>query len=355
MRGDDQQQFSVFSYVAPEDRVPADHPLRPIRRAVDEVLQAMSRQFDKLYAESGRPSIPPERLFRALLLQVFYSIRSERMLMEQLNYNLLFRWFVGMEMDEPVWNHAVFSKNRERLLNQEVARSFFDRVLKQAREHLSDEYFTVDGTLIEAWASQKSFQKKDSDETGDGQNFHGQKRTNDTHVSKTDPDAKLYRKGHGQESKLSYLGHVLMENRNGLIVDAMVTHADGTAERDAAMLMVYKRWKKRLPVRSLGADKAYDTRDLVQVLREMQVRPHVTQNLNRRGGSAIDRRTTRHAGYQISQKKRPLIERAFGWMKSIGGIRKVKLRGLLKVDWLFLMNAAAFNLWRIPKLKTAEV
>jgi transposase len=355
MRGDDQQQFSVFSYVAPEDRVPADHPLRAIRRAVDEVLQAMSRQFDKLYAETGRPSIPPERLFRALLLQVFYSIRSERMLMEQLNYNLLFRWFVGMEMDEPVWNHAVFSKNRERLLNQEVARSFFDRVLKQAQEHLSDEHFTVDGTLIEAWASQKSFQKKDGGDAGGGHNFHGQKRTNDTHASKTDPDAKLYRKGHGQESKLSYLGHVLMENRNGLIVDAMVTHADGTAERDAAMLMVHKRWKKHLPVRSLGADKAYDTRDLVQVLREMQVRPHVTQNLNRRGGSAIDRRTTRHAGYRISQKKRPLIERAFGWMKSIGGIRKVKLRGLLKVDWLFLMNAAAFNLWRIPKLKAAEV
>ena len=355
MRGDDQQQFSVFSYVAPEDRVPADHPLRPIRKAVDEVLQAMSRQFDKLYSENGRPSIPPERLLRALLLQVFYSIRSERMLMEQLNYNLLFRWFVGMGMDEPVWNHAVFSKNRERLLNQEVARSFFDRVLKQAQEHLSDEHFTVDGTLIEAWASQKSFQKTDGGDAGDGHNFHGQKRTNDTHASKTDPDAKLYRKGHGQESKLSYLGHVLMENRNGLIVDAMVTHADGTAERDAAMLMVHKRWKKRLPVRSLGADKAYDTRDLVQVLREMQVRPHVTQNLNRPGGSAIDRRTTRHAGYQTSQKKRPLIERAFGWMKSIGGIRKVKLRGLLKVDWLFLLNAAAFNLWRIPKLKAAQV
>ena len=345
----------MFSYVALEDRVPADHPLRPIRKAVDEVLQAMSRQFDQLYAETGRPSIPPERLLRALLLQVFYSIRSERMLMEQLNYNLLFRWFVGMEMDEPVWNHAVFSKNRERLLNQEVARSFFDRVLKQAQEHLSDEHFTVDGTLIEAWASQKSFQKKDRGDAGDGRNFHGQKRTNDTHASKTDPDAKLYRKGHGQESKLSYLGHVLMENRNGLIVDAMVTHADGTAERDAAMLMVHRRWKKRLPVRSLGADKAYDTRDLVQVLREMQVRPHVTQNLNRRGGSAIDRRTTRHAGYRISQKKRPLIERAFGWMKSVGGIRKVKLRGLLKVDWLFLWNAAAFNLWRIPKFKPAEV
>jgi len=228
-------------------------------------------------------------------------------------------------------------------------------VLKQAQEHLSDEHFTVDGTLIEAWASQKSFQKKDGGDAGDGHNFHGQKRSNDTHGSKTDPDAKLYRKGHGQESKLSYLGHVLMENRNGLIVDAMVTQADGTAERDAAMLMVYKRWKKRQSIRSLGADKAYDTRDFVKVLREMQVQPHVTQNLKRAGGSAIDARTTRHVGYQISQKRRPRIERAFGWMKSIGGIRKVKLRGLLKVDWLFLMNAAAFNLWRIPKLKAAEI
>jgi transposase len=355
MRGDDQQQFSVFSYVAPEDRVPADHPLRAIRKLVDEVLRAMSREFDPLYAETGRASIPPERLLRALLLQVFYSIRSERMLMEQLHYNLLFRWFVGMEMDEPVWNHAVFSKNRERLLNQEVARSFFTRVLQQAEGYLSDEHFTVDGTLIEAWASQKSFQKKDGGDRGDGNNFHGERRTNDTHASKTDPEAKLYRKGNGQEAKLSYLGHVLMENRNGLIVDAMVTEADGTAERDAAMLMVHKRWKKRHPIRSLGADKAYDTRDFVKILREMQVRPHVTQNLNRAGGSAIDARMTRHVGYQISQKRRPRIERAFGWMKAVGGIRKVKLRGLLKVDWLFLMTAAAFNLWRIPKLKLAEV
>jgi transposase len=354
MRGDDQQQFSVFSYVAPEDRVPEDHPLRAIRKSVDEALRAMSREFDQLYAETGRPSIPPERLLRALLLQVFYSIRSERMLMEQLNYNLLFRWFVGMEMDEPVWNHAVFSKNRERLLNQEVARSFFSRVLKQAQGCLSDEHFTVDGTLIEAWASQKSFQKKEGGDPGEGNNFHGQKRTNDTHASKTDPDAKLYRKGHGQEARLSYLGHVLMENRRGLIVDAMVTEADGTAERDAAILMVHKRWEKRRPIRSLGADKAYDTRDFVKILREMQVLPHVTQNVNRPGGSAIDARTTRHASYQISQKKRPWIERAFGWMKSVGGIRKIKLRGLPKVDWLFLMTAAAFNLWRIPKLKVAE-
>src|SRR3954468_10478685 len=283
MRGDDQQQFSVFSYVASEDRVPADHPLRPIRRAVDEVLQAMSRQFDKLYAESGRPSIPPERLFRALLLQVFYSIRSERMLMEQLDYNLLFRWFVGLEMDEPVWNHAVFSKNRDRLLNQELARVFFDRVLRQAQGHLSDEHFTVDGTMIEACASQKSFQKKDGSDDEGGE-YRGQKRTNDTHQSKTDPDAKLYRKGNGQEAKLSYLGHVLIENRNGMIVDALLTQADGTAEREAAMILAYRqqqrnrRWARHRPM-TLGADKAYDTRDFVNILRQMNVRPHVAQNV----------------------------------------------------------------------------
>ena len=357
MRGDDLQQFQVFSYVTPEERVPTDHPLRAIRKAVDEVLRSMSRQFDKLYAETGRKSIPPERLLRALLLQIFYSVRSERMLMEQLHYNLLFRWFVGLEMDEPVWNHAVFSKNRDRLLNQDIARSFFERVLRQAEGHLSDEHFTVDGTLIEAWASQKSFQKKDGggDDPGAGGNFHGHKRSNQTHQSKTDPDAKLYRKGGGQEAKLAYLGHVLMENRNGLIVDAMATTADGTAERDAAMLMVYKRWKQRQPIATLGADKAYDTRGLVKILREMQVQPHVTQNLNRAGGSAIDGRTTRHAGYQLSQQRRPWVERIFGWMKSVGGMRKIKLRGLRNVDWLFLFTAAAFNLWRIPKLQPAGV
>ena len=352
MRGDDQQQFNVFSYVSPEDRVPGDHPLRPIRKVADAVLKAMSREFDQLYAEGGRASIAPERLLRALLLQVFYSIRSERMLMEQLEYNLLFRWFVGMEMDEKVWNHSSFSKNRDRLLNQQVARSFFARVSEQASEYMSDEHFTVDGTLIEAWASQKSFQKKGGDDAGDG-NFRGHKRRNDTHVSKTDPDAKLYRKGHGQEARLSYLGHVLMENRNGLIVDAMVTEADGTAEREAALLMVHDRFRRREPIRTVAADKAYDTREFVGLLRDMRVRPHVTQNLNRAGGSAIDARTTRHPGYTLSQKRRPRIERVFGWMKSVGGIRKVKLRGLLKVDWLFLMTAAAFNLWRIPKLNTA--
>ena len=359
MRGDDHQQFGVFSYVSLEDRVPQEHPLRPIRSLVDEIFRAMGKDFDGLYAKTGRPSIPPERLLRALLLQIFYSVRSERLLMEQLSYNLLFRWFVGMEMDEPVWNHAVFSKNRERLLNQEVARAFFARVLAQAKPQLSDEHFTVDGTLIEAWASQKSFQKKDGGE-GDGSEFRGDKRTNDTHESKTDPDAKLYRKGNGQEARLGYLGHVMMENRNGLIVDAMVTQADGTAERDAGLIMAYRRWRKnrrrgpRAPI-SVGADKAYDTRDFVKTLRDMGFRPHVAQNLKRSGGSAVDQRTTRHNGYQISQKKRPLIEKAFGWMKQTGGIRKTKLRGLWKVGWQFLMTAAAFNLWRLPKLQTAVV
>jgi len=359
MRGDDQQQSGMFSYVSLEERVPQDHPLRAIRKSVDEILRAMAKNLDGMYASTGRPSVPPERLLRAVLLQIFYSVRSERLLMEQLNYNLLFRWFVGLEMDEPVWNHAVFSKNRERLLNQEVAREFFRRVLAQAKPHLSDEHFTVDGTLIEAWASQKSFQKKNGGDGHPGE-FRGEKRSNETHASKTDPEAKLYRKGHGQEAKLGYLGHVLMENRNGLIVDAMLTQADGTAERDAALLMLHRQWRKRRQqgkraAISVGADKAYDTRDFVETVRDMGIRPHVAENLKRAGGSAIDRRTSRHETYQVSQRKRPLIEKAFGWMKQTGGLRKTKLRGLAKVSWQFLMTVAAFNLWRLPKLNAAEV
>jgi len=357
MRGDDQQQSGMFSYVSLEERVPQDHPLRRVRETVDQVLRSMAKDFDALYAKTGRPSVPPERLLRAVLLQIFYTVRSERLLMEQMNYNLLFRWFVGLEMDEPVWNHAVFSKNRERVLNQEVAREFFRRVLAQTKAQLSDEHFTVDGTLVEAWASQKSFQKKNGGDDQPGQ-FRGEKRSNDTHASKTDPDARLYRKGNGQEAKLGYLGHLLMENRHGLIVNAMLTRADGTAERDAALLMMYQQWRSRRQRRrrapmSIGADKAYDTHDFVETAREMDFRPHVTQNVNRPGGSAIDGRTIRHASYQVSQKKRPLIEKAFGWMKQTGGIRKTKLRGLAKVAWQFLMTAAAFNLWRIPKIQTA--
>ena len=359
MRGGDQQQSGMFSYVSLEERVPQDHPLRAIRKSVDEILRTMAKDFDGMYARTGRPSVPPERLLRAVLLQIFYSVRSERMLMEQMNYNLLFRWFVGLELDEPVWNHAVFSKNRERLLNQEVAQEFFSRVLAQAKPHLSDEHFSVDGTLIEAWASQKSFQKKDGGDDQPGQ-FRGERRSHETHESKTDPEARLYRKGHGQEARLGYLGHVLMENRHGIIVDAMLTQADGTAERDAALLMLYRQWRNRRqrarggPL-SVGADKAYDTRDFVQTVREMHIRPHVAQNSNRAGGSAIDGRTTRHTTYRVSQSKRPLIEKAFGWMKQTGGMRKTKLRGLAKVAWQFLMTAAALNLWRLPRLRTAEV
>jgi len=350
----------MFSYVSLEDRVPQDHPLRRIREIVDEILRGMAKDFDGLYAKTGRPSVPPERLLRAVLLQIFYSVRSERMLMEQMNYNLLFRWFVGLELDEPVWNHAVFSKNRDRLLNQEVAQEFFQRVLAEAKPHMSDEHFTVDGTLIEAWASQKSFQKKDGGDDRPPGEFRKEKRSNQTHESKTDPDARLYRKGCGQEAKLGYLGHVLMENRHGLIMDAMLTQADGTAERDAALLMLYSQWRRRRqrcvnrPM-SVGADKAYDTHDFVQTVGEMGFRPHVSQNINRPGGSAIDARTARHKGYELSQKKRPLIEKAFGWMKQTAGMRKTKLRGLGKVAWQFLMTAAAFNLWRLPKLQRAVV
>ena len=351
MRGDDRHPDAMFSYVSAEQRVPAEHPLRAIRALVDEVLRDMSREFEGLYARVGRPSIPPERLLRAQLLQIFYSIRSERLLMEQLDYNLLFRWFVGMDMDEPIWAPTVFSKNRDRLLNQEIARSFFRRVVERAQGLMSDEHFTVDGTLIEAWASQKSFQRKDGGTDGDGSDFRGQQRKNDTHASKTDPDARLYRKSNGAESRLAYLGHLLIENRHGLIANAMATVADGYGERDAATRMVGAQWE-RAPGRrrTVGADKAYDVRDFVEGMRELNTTPHVTQNVARTGGSAIDGRTTRHAGYAKSQHARPRIEPAFGWLKTIAWMRKVKLRGLAKVDWLLVFASAAFNLIRLPKL-----
>jgi transposase len=351
MRGDDREPDAMFSYVSAEQRVPRDHPLRAIRALVDDVLRDMSREFDGLYARVGRPSIPPERLLRAQLLQIFYSIRSERLLMEQLDYNLLFRWFVGMDMDEPIWAPTVFSKNRDRLLNQEIARSFFRRVVERAQDLMSDEHFTVDGTLIEAWASQKSFQRKDGGSDGDGSDFRGEQRKNDTHASKTDPDARLYRRSHQAESRLAYLGHLLIENRHGLIADAMATIADGFAEREAATLMVCQQWQ-RAPWRrrTVGADKGYDTSDFVELMRKLGTTPHVTQNLTRRGGSAIDERTTRHVGYAKSQHARPRIEPAFGWLKTIAWMRKVKLRGLANVDWLFVFASAAFNLIRLPKL-----
>ena len=355
MRGEDAQQEAMFSYVSPERRVPMDHPLRPVREMVDGVLKEMSPRFARLYSNLGRPSIAPERLLRALLLQVFYSVRSERMLMEQLDYNLLFRWFVGMEMDEEVWDHAVFSKNRDRLLNQEIAEAFFARVLKLAQAYLSDEHFTVDGTLIEAWASQKSFRPKDQAESGGTPreaDFHGERRTNETHQSTTDPDCRLYKKSKGSEAKPGYLGHVLMENRNGLLVRTMVTQADGTAERDAALLMAWKTTAKMPPTRrvTLGGDKNYDTGDFVSTVREMRITPHVAQNTTNRS-SAIDERTTRHAGYAISQQKRKRVEQSFGWMKMIGLLKKVKLRGLQKVDWWFTLVGAAYNLIRLRRLR----
>ena len=352
MRGDDQQPDSMFSYVSPEQRVPRDHPLRPVRELVDDILRDMSREFDKLYASVGRPSIPPERLLRAQLLQIFYSIRSERLLMEQLDYNILFRWFVGLTMDEPIWDATVFTKNRDRLLNQDLARSFLRRVVERAARYMSDEHFTVDGTLIEAWASQKSFQRKDGPPSGDARNFHGESRTNDTHASTTDPDAKLYRRSHSADARLAYLGHLVIDNRHGLIVEAMATTADGYAERDAAVVML-RRGGKRRRRRTVGADKGYDTFGFVAATRALGVTPHVTQNVGRRGGSAIDGRTTRHNGYAKSQHARSRIEPAFGWLKTVGWLRKVKLRSLPKVDWLVVFASAAFNLRRLTTLMAA--
>src|SRR5271170_794769 len=329
MRGDERVQAGIFSYVTLEQRVPQDHPLREIRSLTDVVLRSLSAEFDQMYAASGRPSIAPEYVLRALLLQVFYSVRSERLLVEQLDYNLLFRWFVGLGMDDAVWNHAVFSKNRDRLLSSDVAQQFFAAVVGQAKRFMSDEHFTVDGTLIQAWASQKSFRKKDGPDD-DGTNFHGQKRSNDTHESTTDPDARLYKKSYGTESHLAYLGHALVENRNGLIARAMVTQADGYAEREAALLMLQDKRKGRRRRITVGADKAYDTKDFIAATRALNVTAHVTKNEKGRR-SNLDRRTTRHPGYAISLSRRWLIEKGFGWLKQTGPIRQVKLRGLHKV------------------------
>ncbi len=362
MRGFDNQQSAMYSYLSPEQRVPAEHPLRPIREMVDRALEGLSRRFNEIYSATGRPSIPPEKLLRALLLQVLYTIRSERMLMEQLEYNLLFRWFVGLNMDEPVWVPTVFSKNRERLLEGDVAERFFDGVLSQAREKdlLSDEHFSVDGTLIEAWASQKSFQRKDrgdeppaNDPGNPTVNFHGEKRSNDTHESTTDADARLARKSGGHEAKLAYCGNVLMENRNGLVVDTELLQCNGTAERDAAMLMA-ERIDGDYRV-TLGADKAYDTKEFVKEMRGINVTAQVAQNDGRRGGSAIDERTTRHAGYQISQQKRKRIEEVFGWLKTVASLRKTRHRGVQKVGWVFTFAATAYNLVRMRNLLTPAV
>ena len=338
----------MFSYISLEQRVPQDHPLRAVRKLTDGVLRAISPEFDVLYADSGRPSIAPEYILRALLLQVFYSVRSERLLVEQIDYNLLFRWFVGLGMDDAVWNHAVFSKNRDRLLTSDVAQRF--RQGEQAGEEVHvRRTLHVTAHSIQAWASQKSFRSKQGSNDDDGTDFRGQKRSNDTHQSTTDPDARLYKKSYGKESKPSYLGHALVENRNGLIAAAMVTHADGYAERDAALLMLAEKQEGRSRRITVGADKAYDTKDFVSTVRELNVTPHVTRNDKGRT-SNLDRRTTRQPGYAISLSRRWLIEKGFGWLKQTGPLRQVKLRGLEKVDWLFVFSCAAHNLIRLPRL-----
>jgi len=362
MRGSDQQQIHVFSYISPEQRVPKDHPLRPIRKMVDAALKELSPQFDAMYAKVGRPSIPPEQLLRAQLLQMFYSVRSERLLMEELDYNVLFRWFVGLNMDDAVWVATVFTKNRDRLLAADVATEFLARVVAQAREQgwTSDEHFSVDGTLLEAWASAKSFQRKGRkdapppDDLGNPTvDFHGEKRSNETHESKSDPDALLARKADGKEAKLSYCGNLLVENRNGLIVDSEVWPATGTAERDAAQAMLKDlAGGGRITV---GGDKGFDTHGFVRACRDLQITPHIAQNVGRRGGSAIDARTTRHAGYTISQKRRKRIEECFGWLKTIALLRKLRHRGTWKVEWIFTFACAAYNLVRMRNLSAATV
>jgi len=362
MRGDDKICGRLFSYIDLEDRVRADHPLRSIREIANAALAAVSGDFAALYSGMGRPSVPPEKLLRAMLLQAFYSVRSERQLMERIEFDLLFRWFVGIGIDDPVWDHSAFTKNRDRLLEGEIAAKFLEAVLSQPQvmRLLSSEHFSVDGTLIQAWASMKSFKPKQppnndggpSGGRGDGRNapadFRGQKRSNDTHQSTTDPDARLYRKGPGMEARLCFIGHGLMENRSGLIVDARLTRVSGHAERLAALDMVQHVADRPCAV-TLGADRGYDAADFVEELRGINVRPHVAQNTSGRR-SAIDKRTTRHSGYAASQRIRKRIEEAFGWIKTVAGLRQTKLRGLPKVDWAFTFAAAAYNLVRLPKL-----
>jgi transposase len=358
MRGGDIRTEGLFAYVSCEGRVPKDHPLRAVLPIVDAALADLSQAFQELYAPIGRPSIPPEKLLRALLLQAFYSVRSERQLMEQLDYNLLFRWFVGLGIEDPVWDVTVFTKNRDRLLDGDIAAKFFRAVLgqPQIRVLLSNEHFTVDGTLIEAWASLKSFRRHDRDEppAGDGgrnaeHDFHGEKRTNQTHASTTDPEARLFRRGRGKEARLCHMGHLLMENRSGLIVDALLTPATGTAEREAAEAMLGRQAGRHRA--TLGADKAYDTASFIAALRDLKITPHIAQHTSRR--SAIDRRTTRHPGYAVSQRVRKRIEEAFGWIKTTGGLRKTRYRGSARVGWQFTLTAAACNLIRLRKLLEA--
>ena len=351
MRGADITQEELFSYRTLEERIPGDHPLRPLRAVVNILLKTMDAELNALYARTGRQSIPPERLLRASLIQVLFSIRSERQLVQQINFNLLYRWFVGLTMDDTVWDHSTFSANRDRLLNERITLLFFDRVLCFAewQNLVSDEHFSVDGTLIEAWASMKSFMRKDGTSPppeDSGRNptvdFKGEKRSNETHASTTDPEARMYKKSAGDQSQLCFMGHALMENRSGLVVAVEVTAATGTAEREAAKRMVDRTVRK--PGATLGADKGYDVPDFIEALREARVTPHVAQKVK---GSAIDGRTTRHAGYRTSLRIRKRIEEVFGWAKTIGGLRKTKLRGVKKVAAQTVFTFAAYNLTRM--------
>jgi len=357
MRGSEEKQGALFSYVSLETRIPQTHPLRVVRKLVDQVLERLNPELESMYAKTGRPSIPPERLLRALVLQVLYSVRSERQLVEQVEYNLLYRWFVGLGMDDPVWNPTTFTKNRDRLLEQEISRRFFEEVRHQAEEAglLSDEHFTVDGTYIEAWASHKSYRRKDGSDddpkSGSGRNpkvsFHKEKRSNKTHESKTDPDARLMRKK-GEGAKLVHHGHILTENRNGLIVAAQLSAATGRSEVETAIELLGRRGSQRPG--TIGADKAYDDREFVTAAKEANMIPHVAQNISRSHSSFIDGRTTRHGSYQTSQRRRKMVEEVFGWMKTVGVLRKTRHRGRRLVGWIFEFTAALYNLVRIRKL-----
>jgi transposase len=355
MRGYENQQQQMFSYINLEQRVPQNHPIRKLKKLVNEILGRISWRFDLIYADDGRPSIPPEQLLRGQLLQIFYTIRSERQLMEYIDANLWYRWFVGLGIDDPVWHPTTYSQNRDRLLEHEVAKIFFDEIVHLAKEQglVSEEHFTVDGTLLESMASIKSFKPKDkNNKPPKGRNekidFKGQTRKNDTHRSTTDPQSMLYKKGKGKEAKLSYMGHVLMENRNGLAINAEATQSTGTAEREASIEMLEESKPKKKKA-TLAGDKNYDTAKHVENLRSNNTTPHVAQN-NTNRKSAVDGRTTRHKGYEISQRKRKQVEEIFGWTKVIGNVKKLKHKGLEMADWMFTLNIAGYNLVRLIKL-----
>ena len=362
MRGEERRQRAMLMVIDAEQRVPKEHPIRRIKQLAEAALAELSPLFDEMYSAVGRPSIPPERLLKASLLMALYTVRSERMLCERLDYDLMFRWFVGLEMDEPSFDHSTFSRNRARLLEHEVAGEFFRAVVKQARgvKLLSDEHFTVDGTLVEAWASLKSFQRRDgkskqppADPGNPTVNFHGERRSNATHQSTTDAEALLARKGAGKEAKLCYSANALTENRNTLVVDFQVEPADGKAERRAAIAMADERLPGQRRI-TLAGDKGYDTHGFVESCRELKITPHVAQNEARPGGSAIDARTTHHPGYEVSQRVRKRVEEVFGWMKTVGGLRKTRYRGRARVQMHAYLVAAAYNLIRIAKLSPAS-